>query len=108
MLWVLAILGVAQILEFFVCGVSLMTLFSILPRVLFCMRMAGTVVSMKTLATLEGVGLGVWIVWRGFIVRSLTIPKLIVFTLCVAVSIIIYAYDTASFVYVVEDDKTEQ
>lgn len=53
---------------------------------------------------LEGVGTGVWLVWRGLITKSLSWKTLLVYVICVLICVLIYIIDTDRYVYVVEDD----
>lgn len=105
MLWVLAIMTVSAIAEVLICGISLMTLFTLIPCVLLGLRIVGTVVKPTTLAVLEFVGLGTWLVWRAFIRGNFELLAFLVFILCVFVRIIIYFVDDDKYVYVVEDDE---
>ena len=107
MLWVLAVIASIQIAQCAVCGISIITLYHLIPRIMFAMRLTGTVVKANTLAVLEAVGLGVWIVWRLFIRQNITLIGFLVFVVCVVVCCIIYFVDTESYVYIVEDDDEE-
>ena len=104
MVWVLAAIAGIQVVEIFSCGLSLFTLFSLIPRFMFAMRVTGAVFKATTLAILEAIGYGLGIVWRGLIVHNFAWWRFGVFALCVLVCIVIYFVDTESYVYVVEDD----
>lgn len=95
---------VVQIVETVVCGFNLMTLFSLLPRIMFACRIAGTVFKATTLTVLECVAFGAWIIWRAVIIRRFRLLQFIVFLICVLVCVVIYFIDTHLYVYVVEDD----
>lgn len=103
MVWVLLILLVNQFFVFKVAGVSLMTIFCILPKVMFSGRVMASVVSWRVLLTLEAVGFISWLLWRGFIVHRLTFMQFALYLLLQVVSVLIYIIDENYFVYVSED-----
>lgn len=105
MVWVLVAIAGAQIVETISCGLSLFTLFSLLPRFMFAARVTGSVFKTSTLAVLELVSLGTWLVWRGLITHNFSLIRFIIFCICVIVCIIIYVVDTESYVYIVDDDE---
>ena len=103
MVWVLLILLVNQIFVFKVAGISLMTIFCILPKVMFSGRVMASVVSWRVLLTLEAVGFISWLLWRGFIIHRLTLLQFALYLLLQVVSVLIYVIDENYFVYVSED-----
>lgn len=108
MVWVLAAIAGVQVVETFTCGLSLFTLFSVLPRIMFAMRVTGSVFKTTTLAILECVAFGTWTVWRGLITHNFSWVRFLVFAVCVIICIVIYIVDTESYVYVVGDDENHQ
>lgn len=56
------------------------------------------------MVVLEGVGMAVWLVWRGLLVKTLSWKTFLVYTVCVLICVVIYFIDTERYVYVVEDD----
>lgn len=104
MLWVLVALGSMQVAEILFCGFNIMTLFSLIPRIMFTARIAGTVFKASTLAILEFVAVGLWLIWRAAILRKFTWMGFLVILACAIISSIIYVVDTESYVYIVEDD----
>ena len=102
---VLGFLGLIQIVQMYFCGISLFTLFQLIPRIMFSLRMTGTVIKATTLSILEAVGLGVWIVWRALIMKTITLPSFLVYIFAVVICCVIYLVDENTAVYVVEDDE---
>ena len=103
MVWVLITLLINQLLMFWSAGVSLMTIFCIVPKVMFAGRIMGSVIQWKILLTLEAVGFVSWILWRGFIVHNMTLRQFLIFLVLEIVSVLIYIIDENMFVYVSED-----
>lgn len=58
----------------------------------------------NVLLTLELVGVGMWLIWRGALVRNISWKTFLTYVICTLVCIIIYYIDTDGYVYVVEDD----
>ena len=105
MLWVLGLVALTQVVQMWVCGMSLMTIFLLIPRVLFSLRFVGTMIGLRVLLSLEAVGLGVWIVWRALIIKNFTLPVFIVFLICELVVCTVYVVDNDMFLYIVDDDE---
>ena len=103
MVWVLITLLINQLLMFWSAGVSLMTIFCIVPKVMFAGRVMGSVIQWKILLTLEAVGFVSWILWRGFIVHNMTFRQFLIYLILEIVSVLIYVIDENMFVYVSED-----
>lgn len=103
MVLVLITLLVDQILVFWSAGVSLMTIFCILPKVMFAGRVMASVIPWKILLTLEAVGFVSWVLWRGFIVHNMTLRQFLIYLFLEIVSVLIYIIDENMFVYVSED-----
>lgn len=103
MVLVLITLLVDQILVFWSAGVSLMTIFCILPKVMFAGRVMASVIPWKILLTLEAVGFVSWVLWRGFIVHNMTLKQFLIYLFLEIVSVLIYIIDENMFVYVSED-----
>ena len=103
MVLVLITLLVDQILVFWSAGVSLMTIFCILPKIMFAGRGMASVIPWKILLTLEAVGFVSWVLWRGFIVHNMTLRQFLIYLILEIVSVLIYIIDENMFVYVSED-----
>ena len=103
MVLVLITLLIDQILVFWSAGVSLMTIFCILPKVMFAGRVMASVIPWKILLTLEAVGFVSWVLWRGFIVHNMTLRQFVIYLILEIVSVLIYIIDENMFVYVSED-----
>ena len=72
---------------------------------MFSLRIAGTVIKATTLVVLEVIGFGMWLIWRGALVRNLTLKTFLTYAICTLICILIYYIDTERYVYVVEDDN---
>ena len=103
MVLVLITLLIDQILVFWSAGVSLMTIFCILPKVMFAGRVMASVIPWKILLTLEAVGFVSWVLWRGFIVHNMTLRQFFIYLILEIVSVLIYIIDENMYVYVSED-----
>lgn len=103
MVLVLITLLIDQLLVFWSAGVSLMTIFCILPKVMFAGRVMASVIPWKILLTLEAVGFVSWVLWRGFIVHNMTLRQFLIYLFLEIVSVLIYVIDENMFVYVSED-----
>lgn len=103
MVLVLITLLIDQLLVFWSAGVSLMTIFCILPKVMFAGRVMASVIPWKILLTLEAVGFISWVLWRGFIVHNMTLRQFLIYLFLEIVSVLIYIIDENMFVYVSED-----
>lgn len=103
MVLVLITLLIDQIIVFWSAGVSLMTIFCILPKVMFAGRVMASVIPWKILLTLEAVGFVSWVLWRGFIVHNMTLRQFLIYLFLEIVSVLIYIIDENMFVYVSED-----
>lgn len=103
MVLVLITLLIDQLLVFWSAGVSLMTIFCILPKVMFAGRVMASVIPWKILLTLEAVGFVSWVLWRGFIVHNMTLRQFLIYLFLEIVSVLIYIIDENMFVYVSED-----
>ena len=103
MVLVLITLLIDQIIVFWSAGVSLMTVFCILPKVMFAGRVMASVIPWKILLTLEAVGFVSWVLWRGFIVHNMTLRQFLIYLFLEIVSVLIYIIDENMFVYVSED-----
>lgn len=102
MVLVLITLLIDQIIVFWSAGVSLMTIFCILPKVMFAGRVMASVIPWKILLTLEAVGFVSWVLWRGFIVHNMTLRQFLIYLFLEIVSVLIYIIDENMFVYVSE------
>lgn len=105
MLWVLGLVALTQVAQMWICGMSLMTIFLLIPRVLFSLRFVGTMIGLRVLLSLEAVGLGVWIVWRALIIKNFTLPVFIAFLVCELIVCTVYVEDNDMFLYIVDDDE---
>lgn len=105
MYWVLWAVAITQVVQMLVCNISLLTLFLLIPRILFSLRFVGTMIGLKVLISLEAVGFGMWLVWRGLIVKTLSWPTFIVFLICEIVVCIVYVADTETYLYIVDEDE---
>ena len=103
MVLVLITLLADQLLIFWSAGISLMTFFCVVPKVMFVGRVMGSVIQWKILLTLETVGFVSWILWRGFIVHNMTLKQFLIYLILEIVSVLIYVIDENMFVYVSED-----
>lgn len=103
MLWVLGLILSVQVVQVGMCGLSLITLAHLIPRIMFAWRVFGKVYKPRTLAIMEGVLLFVWLVWRGIVRHNLTIRPFIVYVVCVLVSVLVYYIDTERSVYDIRD-----
>lgn len=102
---VLGLVALTQVAQMWICGMSLMTIFLLIPRVLFSLRFVGTMIGLRVLLSLEAVGLGVWIVWRALIIKNFTLPVFIAFLVCELIVCTVYVVDNDMFLYIVDDDE---
>lgn len=103
----ISLIGVT-VLQVVVCGFTFQLIFSLVARVLFLMRMLGSVIPIKVSLALEGVDL--FFVILPVIMNAGTddwVGLLLTLLFCAGAALL-YIIDNAMFLYVVEDDDEDK
>lgn len=101
-------LAVLTVLQVIVCGFTLPLIFSLSGRILFLMRLLGSVIPIKVSLILEGCHL--FFVFLPILMNAGSddwVNVLLTLLLCAGCSLL-YIIDNAMFLYVVEDDDDDK
>ena len=106
---IIALLIVDTIVQLLLCHISFWWLVVLIVHLIFCARMIGVTVPVKTLCIAEGVTIGCMIVWD-MIFSSENFPWLSILLFCglSAIGCFLMLLDDVLYVYIVKDEDQDE
>lgn len=104
--WIIVLLIVDTVIQLFACHFNLWWIIAVIARFLFCLRIVGATIKVKTLTILEIVAFACMLVFNMVFAKgSLPVLRLLLFAFFSGISCLLMFLDDMLYVYVIEDDE---